>query len=174
MGCAFQFAIPGCSVSARRIFQRLSLCGIEYFPSLCLLFLHSLYHCSDALAYADAHSGEAVATAAPLQFVEQGGDDARATTAQGMTEGDGAAVDVEFFLVDLQFADTLERLGGEGFVDLDQVKVVDAQTGSLENLARGRDGSQAHVGGIDARDCAGDDARAGTQAKLAGGAGGEP
>ncbi len=49
----------------------------------------------DAHAAADTQGGQALLAARPLQLVEQGGQDARARGADRVTDGDGAAVDVD-------------------------------------------------------------------------------
>src|SRR5204863_4790016 len=54
-----------------------------------------------ALAAADAEGGEADLEVAPLKFLEECQNKARAGGAHGMAEGDGAAVDVELGAVDL-------------------------------------------------------------------------
>jgi hypothetical protein len=48
----------------------------------------------DALPHADTHGREAIATAAPFHFVNECCHEPCATAAEGVTEGDGAAVDV--------------------------------------------------------------------------------
>src|SRR6266487_6856738 len=109
--------------SARRVASTLSL-------------IQSLDNGGDALSDADAHRCQAVTTAAPFQLVQQGHDDACATAAERVPQGDGAAVDVELLLVDLQLARTLQALCGKGFVELDQIDIVRAQSGALQDLAR--------------------------------------
>ena len=49
---------------------------------------------SDALPHADAHGRQAIAATTLFHFVNEGGHDPRPATAEGMTEGDGPAVDV--------------------------------------------------------------------------------
>src|SRR5437764_815956 len=49
----------------------------------------------DALADADTHGGRRPASAAPAQFVQQGGGDAGAGAAEWVADGDRAAVDVQ-------------------------------------------------------------------------------
>lgn len=48
----------------------------------------------DALSHTDTHRREAIAAAAPFHFVNEGCHEPRAAAAEGMTEGNGAAVDV--------------------------------------------------------------------------------
>jgi hypothetical protein len=58
--------------------------------------------------------------------VEQRGGDAGTGGSEGMTECDASAVDVELAEVDAEFA-VRDHLGGEGFVDVDEVDVVDGE-----------------------------------------------
>ena len=64
--------------------------------------------------------------AAAAQLADEGGGEAGAGAAEGVAEGDRAAVDVELLLVDAELAGAGEDLGGEGLVELDQVDVVEA------------------------------------------------
>ena len=70
--------------------------------------------------------------------------------------------------VEPQLADHLEALRGEGFVQLDEVELVDADAGAVEQLADGRDGADAHHARVDARDGAADEAPERLAAELAG------
>ena len=70
-----------------------------------------------------------------------------------MTKGDGSIIDVEFLLVDLQFAYALQHLDGESLVQFDQIDIFDVESGTLQDLARGRDRTKAHVDKIDACHC---------------------
>src|SRR2546423_1775962 len=55
-----------------------------------------------------------------------------------MPQCNRASVDVEPLLVNLQFAHALEHLDGKGFIEFNQVHILDTQPGALQNLARGR------------------------------------
>src|SRR5690606_22753462 len=90
-----------------------------------------------ALAAADAQSGQAAASVAALHFVEQADQDAAAGGADGVAEGDGTAVDVDLGAVPVQFAADGNGLGGEGFVGLDQVQLLQAPASTLQRLAAG-------------------------------------
>ena len=57
-----------------------------------------------ALAAADAHRLEAEGLVGVLEAVEQGGHDAGPGLAEGVAEGDGAAVDVELVPADARAA----------------------------------------------------------------------
>ena len=58
----------------------------------------------------------------------------------GMAERDGTAVDVQLIEIDAEFARAGEHLGGESFVQFDQIDLLDAQAGALERLLRCRIG----------------------------------
>src|SRR5690606_25727879 len=74
----------------------------------------------DPLADADAHRRQTVAGAGTLaQLVDQGCQDARARAAQRVAQGNRAAVDVDFRLVEAQLPNAGQRLHREGFVQLD-------------------------------------------------------
>src|SRR5262249_57771932 len=77
----------------------------------------------DALADADAHRDERVATAGVLQLPRCGQRDARAGSAQRVADGNRAAIHVDPAVVEGQFepAQTGEHLGGKGLVDLNHV-----------------------------------------------------
>src|SRR5258706_12260929 len=70
-----------------------------------------------------------------------------------MTKGDGTAIDVEFLLVDLQFAYALQDLDSESLVQFDQIDIFDVESGALQDLARSRDRTKAHVGGVNPCPC---------------------
>src|SRR5579872_2486473 len=93
--------------------------------------LHPLNNCRDPLPHADAHGCQAITSAAALQLMQQSNDQARSTATEGMTKGDGTAIDVELILINLQFAYTLQGLNGEGLVEFDQIDILDAETGAL-------------------------------------------
>ena len=100
----------------------------------------------DALADADAHGGQAELGVAVAHGVDEGGGDAGAARAERVADGDGAAADVDFSFVHLEHADAGQRLGGEGFVELDEVDVGQLEAGALERFLRGGHGAGAHHG----------------------------
>src|SRR5690606_35757500 len=59
-------------------------------------------HHGDPLAAADAEGGQAVLLVPPLQLVQKGEQDPGSAGADGMAEGDGAAVDVENVAVQIE------------------------------------------------------------------------
>ena len=86
-----------------------------------------------------------------LQAVDQRGHDAGAGHAERVTEGDGAAVDVELVHRDAEVLGRRDDLGGERLVDLDQVDVVDRHAGPRQRLAAGLDRAEAHDLGVERR-----------------------
>lgn len=70
----------------------------------------------DALPHADAHGCEAIATAAFFHFVNECCHEPCAAAAEGMTEGNGAAVNVQFLRIDAKLSNASNDLGGKGLV----------------------------------------------------------
>jgi hypothetical protein len=70
--------------------------------------------------------------------------DARAGGAEGVTEGDGAAVDVGLGAVEAELLLHREVLRREGLVDLDEVHLVEVHPRALEALLDRRHGADAH------------------------------
>ena len=75
-----------------------------------------------------------------------------------MTDGNGAAVDVDDVRVPAHVLVDRAGLGGEGLVGLDEVEVARGPSGLFQRLARSRDRSRAHDRRIDAGRGPGDDA----------------
>src|SRR5229473_1951201 len=63
-----------------------------------------------------------------LQLVQKRDHDARAGAADGMPERDGAAVDVQSFTGNGYVLEHGEDLWSKGFVELDEIEVVDVQS----------------------------------------------
>src|SRR5690606_16176058 len=83
--------------------------------------------------------------------VEQGAGDAGTGAAQGVAQGDGAAIEVDLlfdFVEQLQVLQYRQGLRGEGFVEFDVVDVVDGQAGAGQGCLRGRYRAVAHDGGV--------------------------
>src|ERR1044072_5366239 len=122
-----------------------------------------------ALADADAHRRDPVLAAAAAQLTDQGGGEASAGAAERVAEGDRAAVDVELLFVDAELAGAGEHLRGEGLVELDQVDLLEGETGRVERAGNRQRRADPHVGGVDAGDAEGDDAgeRVGAEALRA-------
>ena len=106
--------------------------------------------------------------------MQEGDDDAGAGSADGVTDGDGAAVDVDLAHVEVQLTRDGDGLRGEGFVGLDEVDVVDGHAGLGHGLTGGGNGTDAHDLGIDAALAPADELRHGLEVILLDGlAGGE-
>ena len=78
----------------------------------------------DALAEADAHGREAVALVLLFEDVEQRGHQASTGRAQGVSECDGAAVDVDLIHVHAERASAAQCDGGEGFIELNYIEII--------------------------------------------------
>ena len=65
-----------------------------------------------------------------------------------MPDGDRAAVDVEFAGVGARLLEPGQRDGGEGFVDLVEVDVLELEPGLLEHARGARDGTFEHQDGV--------------------------
>src|ERR1041385_4836287 len=121
----------------------------------------------DALPDADAERGEADARFRIFGHdVHERRDDACTGAADGVAEGDGAAVEVHAFGIEIEAADACDALRGEGFVELDGIEVRGAKAGAREKLLRRGDGALAHVVRIDAGGRARDPAEPGFDAEL--------
>src|SRR6266851_8919042 len=85
-----------------------------------------------AHAAADAHGDHAVAGVAALEFADECGGEFGAGAAEGVTEGDGAAVGIDARGVEAGLLDDGEGLRGEGFVELDDGHVAEGKAGELQ------------------------------------------
>src|SRR5262245_42054841 len=112
----------------------------------------------DALAATDAGAGEAVTHAAAPHLLQQGQCEASAARRERMTQGDGAAVDLELLDVEAQLADHAEDLSGERLVDFPEADVLLGKTGLRDRFACGGRGAEAHELRLDADDTPRDDA----------------
>mgnify|MGYP002389867481 CR=1 FL=1 len=68
----------------------------DFFEKSGFFLSHSFDDGGGGLAVADAHDLQAVAAAGARQFVDEFGHQDRACGAEGMSEGDGAAVGIHF------------------------------------------------------------------------------
>ena len=84
--------------------------------------------------------------------------DARAGAPDRMAESNGPAVDVETVSVEMKFAIAGEHLGGEGFIELDEIEVRELEDVLLLELANGWDWADAHDAWIDSSRSDGHDA----------------
>src|SRR4051812_30115286 len=83
----------------------------------------SLEQACCAHAAADAHGDDGEAAAAAAELVEGSGGELGARAAEGVAQGDGAAVDVELFVGDFERALHVDRLARKGLVELDDIDV---------------------------------------------------
>src|SRR6185312_10663504 len=114
---------------------------------------HHLYQHRTALPAADAFGGDAASVAKPLHGVDEVQHDAVARSADGMAEADRAAIDVESGTVDragrtveaehlateffiLPRGEAAEHLGGERFVELPSLDVMERELVALQQLGR--------------------------------------
>src|SRR5262245_8895760 len=111
----------------------------------------SLNDGSDPLAHANTHGRQATRAVAPLHLMNQTRHDARAAASERMPQRDRPAINVDFARIHVQLLDARERLRREGLVQLDQVDVVNRQTGAFERFGRRRNRSNAHERRMDAR-----------------------
>src|SRR4051794_41008534 len=95
--------------------------------------VQALHDHGDTLPPTDAGRPETILFLAPAQLVQQGDHQASARCTQRMPQGDGSAVDVDFLAIKAQFFFNSQVLGSKGFVYLDQVDVVQSQSGFLES-----------------------------------------
>src|SRR5437899_9112575 len=120
------------------------------------------------LATTNAHRFQADGLVVGGQAVEQCAQDAGPGHPERVTERDRAPMWIELVAegVDAQLARGGDDLGGEGFIDLDDVDVVDRHLCPLEGLPRGLDRTEAHDLRLERRRPGGDDARQRSKAEL--------
>src|SRR5688572_8807820 len=68
-----------------------------------------------------------------------------------MPDRDRAAVDIQPLIRNTEAVAAVEHLHGEGFVELPQIDVLDAQAGALEELRHGKHGTDSHLIGLATR-----------------------
>ncbi|GEM_PF-5868464 len=78
----------------------------------------------DALTATDAERGKALLRVAADHFVQERDQYAAARRADGMSQRNRAAVDVDFLGILAKFLADRQRLGGKGLVGFDQVQLV--------------------------------------------------
>src|SRR5262245_11972619 len=91
-----------------------------------------LNHHRHCVAAAEAEGGDAALSASANELVDERDEDAGAAGADGVAEGDAAACDVELRFRNADGLDVLEDLRGEGFVEFEEVDVVDAEARLLQ------------------------------------------
>src|SRR5206468_2669179 len=105
-------------------------------------------HC-DSLPAADACRSDAPALLALPELDQERVDEPRPGGPQRVPETDRPAVHVHLVAIEAQVLLDREVLSGEGFVDLEQVDVVELEARALECLADRRGGPEAHDLGRD-------------------------
>ena len=123
---------------------------------------------SNTHATADAQRGQALLGIAALHFVLQGHQNTATRRADRVANGDGATIHVDLGRVNGQFLVHGASLGGEGFVQLEQVHIRSVPARALQGLARCRHRAHAHGGWVEAGSAKRSDARQGLEAQGCG------
>src|SRR5690606_34163751 len=113
----------------------------------------------DTLSAADALRRKAERLAFALQQARDLAGDPCAGCAERMAKRDGAAIEIGFREINARLMNNGERLGGEGFVQLDDINILDGEAGALQRFLGRRDGADPHDLRRTARDCDGANAR---------------
>src|SRR3954470_4545428 len=108
------------------------------------MVLHPLDDGRDTHAAADAQGDQRAARIAALELVDHRAGDHGAGGAERVTHRNGATVDVELLVGDVQVLLELQHDGRERLVQLEQVDVVHGQAGAVEHLAGGRGRTGEH------------------------------
>src|SRR6185437_6030366 len=90
--------------------------------------------------------------AAALALDERVSREACAAHTVGVTDRDGAAIDIVLGGIDAEAVAAVERLDGEGLVELPEVDVVDLEAVLLQELRHGEDRADPHLVGLAAGD----------------------
>src|SRR3984957_14840543 len=126
------------------LFSRLFVRAVE--PSNAYIGSDALDRQRRALADTDAHCGEAVAAAAPLELERDGAREARARHAERMAERDRAAIRIDMagIIRKPEPAQAGKRLRGERLVELDNVEARWLELQPFGQFADRRDRAHAH------------------------------
>src|SRR5215831_16746357 len=101
-----------------------------------------------ALATADAHRHHSVLRLATEHLVGDGADHARARHAEGVADGDRAAVRIELLHGNAELVAAVDHLRGESLVQLPHADVLELDAGPLEQLWDRVHGTDAHLVGL--------------------------
>ena len=93
--------------------------------------------------------------------MQQGGGQLGAGATQGVSQGDGTAIDINQLQIQIEFLDDGQGLGGEGFVEFDQIDVALFQPGHLQGCRNRLDRTDTHDLRGDSSDREADKARQG-------------
>lgn len=122
-------------------------CGIPVGVPPYRWSLEQFYRNRGAFPAANAQRGDAAFQAALFEGMDEGDEYPRTRGTDGVTEGAGAAVDVDFVGVQAQFLYRQQGHNGEGFVDFEEVDIVFAPTRLVEHFADRANGRQGELGG---------------------------
>ena len=106
--------------------------------SVVIAHLHAFEDSSGAHAAAHAHRDQAVTRLSPPHFVEKRRRQLGAGAAERVAERDGAAVDVQSLRIDWQLAQAGNHLCGKRLVQLDQIHLLERQSGELQHFSNCR------------------------------------
>src|SRR5438477_12725477 len=120
----------------------------------------------DPLTAADAERREPVLALSLAELGDERERETRTRRAQRMAERDRAAVHVRLLAIEAELFLDGEVLRRERFVDLDEIHVLDLETGALQRLPARRCGADAHDVRVHAAHAARDDAGDGRQPGL--------
>src|SRR5206468_12861798 len=98
----------------------------------------------DAVPAAQAERRDTAFQVAALQRIDQRGEHAAAARSDRVAERDGAAVDVDAVAIDAELVEHRHRLDREGFVELEEVDVLQIPAGFFGDAAHGFDGCHEH------------------------------
>ena len=140
-------------------------CGIPVGVPPYRWSLEQFYRNRGAFPAANAQRGDAAFQAALLEGMDEGDEYPRTRGTDGVTEGAGAAVDVDFVGVQAQFLYRQQGHNGEGFVDFEEVDVVFAPTCFVEHFVDRTDRRKSELGGKLRVAGVGDDTRDGLGAR---------
>ena len=95
-------------------------------------------------ASTDAHGDHPVAPMTTLEFADDGCRQLRSGAAERVAERNRSSVRVDAPEIEARFLNYAERLGGEGFIQLDHVNIRQLQTGKPQGLRDRVHRPQAH------------------------------
>src|SRR5579875_3355092 len=101
-----------------------------------------------ALTTADAHRHDDVFHFAPPSFQQRVHHEARPAHAVRMPDGNRAAVDVEALVRNAELVAAIDRLHGEGLVELPQADVVEREIVPSQKLGNREHGTDTHLAGF--------------------------
>ena len=106
--------------------------------------IQSLEDARRALASADTHSNHAKLDIAASHLVYDLYGEFGPGTTEGMSQGDGSAVDIDDLFIQFQFTDNGQRLGSERLVEFDETDILQRQASEFQDFGYGDDRPDAH------------------------------